>query len=251
LLLAALTVPACQSSSTPLPYIPITGIVVPSAKIVAGYGCGTGPGQVYKYAVVVSEVGPDGGPKSPISVGVFDCFADGVIENLDAGSMNYVLSIYAYNQAGYPTCLVGVCDPPDASYAGGPCFPAQGADPAMVASVAGQFAAAAQWQTTCTASQQQGAPTSASCGPLEVPPAPADGGPTTSFVCDASPGPDSGDDGSSGDAPANVVKPDASTDGAPDADAGAGADAAVGDATDATVGDQASPTDATVDVATD
>jgi hypothetical protein len=250
LLLPALAVPACQSSSTPLPYIPITGVVVPAARIVAGYGCGTGAGQVYKYAVVVSQAAADGGPTSPISIGVFDCFADGVIENLDAGSMNYVLQVYAYNSAGYPSCLVGVCVPSDAGYAGGPCYPTRDS-PSGLASLAGEFAAAAQWQTTCTASQQQGAPTSASCGPLELPPAPADGGATASIVCGDS-GPDSGDDGSSGDAPADdVVKPDASADGGA-SDAGADgtvdADAAV---EDATVGDQASPTDAAVDVAAD
>jgi hypothetical protein len=217
--LGAALVVACQSSTTPLSYTPITGIIVPAANIVAGHGCGTGPDQVYKYVVAVAYAGADGGPTCLLYLGVFDCFADGVFEMLpyDGGSMTYALSVYAYDKAGYPSSL-DVCTP-------GACYPSP--------SMAGEFAAAAQWETTCAATQQQGAPSSANCGPL------ADGGaPPASPVCGAPPtGPDSGDAGGSGDAAGDSVTPDGSSDVASD--------------TDAAVGDQASPTDATVDVVSD
>ena len=123
---------ACTSSTTTLPYTPITGIIIRSQSLVAGYGCGTadgGPGQVYRYAAVLTQAPADGGADASGSSGplpltnVFDCFTDGVFENLPTtGGSTFDLTIYAYTAAAYADARLPVSlgcapdQPRDAGY---------------------------------------------------------------------------------------------------------------------------------------
>jgi hypothetical protein len=159
---------ACNSTSNPQSYTPITGIEIQPSSLLQGLECGTGPNDVYQYvAVIWLEV--DGGPyNQPIASNVFDCFATGLFENLptaDGGSQEFFLRIFGYNQASLPSDLT--C-PDGLSVDGGVC-PAQ--DQSLAA------AAHAKWATTCNATQQQGVPVLAVCQPFElVQPVEPDGG---------------------------------------------------------------------------
>jgi hypothetical protein len=69
---------------------PITAISVPISSLLSdsNLGCGTGPNDVYKYAVVVAYADMPGYPPlsacpgAPIAGGVFDCFAQATFGNL-------------------------------------------------------------------------------------------------------------------------------------------------------------------------
>ncbi|HLK37133.1 MAG TPA: hypothetical protein VKU41_10315 [Polyangiaceae bacterium] len=157
-------VAGCPSSSTATGYTPITGIEILSSSLVAGYGCGEGPGQVYRYAAIVSYAADAGGAGALQVANVFDCFVDGVFENLpasDSGSQSFAIAVQAYNRASFPASL-------NCPAAGGPC---NAQDPGKIQAAAAQ----ATWTTTCTATQQQGIPVLAVCGPL-VPQASAEAG---------------------------------------------------------------------------
>jgi hypothetical protein len=214
---------ACTSSTTTLPYTPITGIIIRSQSLVAGYGCGTadgGPGQVYRYAAVLTYAPADGGADASASLtltNVFDCFADGVFENLPTtGGSTFELTIYAYTAAAYADARLPVSlgcspgQPPDAA------FCAQGSSAMTAAEVA-----AATWTTRCTGTQQAGAPVLASCDPLE--PVAAPGSPTPDASMDAP-----ADAATEASAPASSN--DASGDGPEGAPADAGADSGPNDA---------------------
>jgi hypothetical protein len=162
---------ACTSTTTTLPYTPITGIVILSGSLVAGYGCGTadaGPDQIYRYAAVLTYAPPDGGTDAAASqaftlTNIFDCFADGVFENLPTveGS-TFDLKIYAYKKATYDAAAL----PPTLG-----CTPGQSSDASCTPSsqaLTSSQEAAADWTTTCYATQQSGAPVLATCGPLEA-----------------------------------------------------------------------------------
>ena len=222
---------ACTSSTTPTTFTPITGIEIASAALVAGFGCGMGPGQVYRYAAVVTYqnglgAGEAGAPVTQSGVpltNVFDCFADGVFENLpssDAGSLTFKVAIFAYSfndygAAGLPAS-VGCPPVPDA----GNCTPSsQPVTPGQER--------LATLTTTCTATQQAGTPVIAVCLPLVENPA-------RSFeIGDASA--DAAREGAADAAPdATITAPDASTDGgmvSPDAAADGGATSPDGGAT--------------------
>jgi hypothetical protein len=147
----------CPSTATTTGYTPITGIVILSSALVAGYGCGTGPGQIYRYAAIV-YFATDGGPQAPpLATNVFDCFTDGVFENLpvsDSGSQDFIVAIQAYNRGTFPPELACPAD-------GGPCA---ARDPTARTLLAD--ATRATWASTCTATQQQGIPVLAVCQPL-------------------------------------------------------------------------------------
>jgi hypothetical protein len=166
----ASTVAACTSSTTTTTFPPITGIEIQSAALVAGFGCGTGPNQVYRYVAALSFAsGPDGGAGGPPAfqsgvplTNIVECFADGVFENLptsDAGSLTFSISVFAYSQsayiaAGLPSDLG--CPPvPD----GGFCIPAS-------TPVTSGQEDKASWTTLCSATEQLGTPVLAMCGPL-------------------------------------------------------------------------------------
>lgn len=179
--LAALVAPAavvcalaaCATTTTTAAYTPITGILIRSSALVAGFGCGTGPHQVYRYVAIVDYARADGGAQrdaqaepqtgGPPWTNVFDCFADGVFENLPSsstGSQAFDVSIFAYDQASYDKsglpselgCLPGLT--------------AAAACPSTPEVIAAAVTAQAPWTTTCTATQQQGIPVLAVCSPL-------------------------------------------------------------------------------------
>jgi hypothetical protein len=175
----------CTNNVTALVYTPITGIVIRSADLVAGHGCGTGPGQVYAYVAVLAQ---QNAPTVAIASTVVSCYADGVLSNLvwdagshpapDAASYVYYVYIYAYDYASFTsipqtlacsapaTPSIGCPgDFPDAT-AGTPTAPDSGIPPRYPPT----------WKTTCTASELAGEPTLAQCGALEptAPPEPSD-----------------------------------------------------------------------------
>jgi hypothetical protein len=147
----------CTTPPTTTLYTPITGIEIPSAAVVAGHGCGTRPGQVYRYAAVVAYPGEGG---ALVTSGVFDCFADGIFSNLDAGALN--VTIYAFSHSSLPDALA--CSPPAA--------PCPGDDAGVVLS----YATSADWTAACTATQVRGITAVASCSPLEPSDAAEDAG---------------------------------------------------------------------------
>jgi hypothetical protein len=219
---AACALVACATSSTTLPvFPPITGIVIRSSSLVAGIGCGTGDDQVYRYAAVVTFAPTEGGTPSTTSfTNIFDCFTDGVFENLpaDNGNLNFDVSIYAYNFKDYGPATaaapMGAGLPPDLA-----CPPgndATGCVPATTPLTDDQKKDAT-WTTLCTATQQAGVPVLAVC-PLLV--ATGDGDAATTPVDASSEASDGGE--------AGPRAPDAGADGAADA----GMDAS--DATDQT-----------------
>jgi hypothetical protein len=105
---AGSTLTGCPNGDAGLVYTPITGITVDANTLVAGYGCGMGPAQVYKYAVLVTYEN-EAGPESYAAYsGVYDCYTNAIFSNLqpdDAGSLSFSLQVYAFNQASYPTAL--------------------------------------------------------------------------------------------------------------------------------------------------
>lgn len=106
---AALAV-ACSGGAASDTIIPITGIAVRAESVTAGKGCGRGATQVFKYAVLVGELGPSTTPGGPRTFGklitsnVFDCFTDGTFVELPAdadGFGQYAVLVYAFNEAAY------------------------------------------------------------------------------------------------------------------------------------------------------
>jgi hypothetical protein len=125
---------------------------------------------------------------------IFDCFADGVFENLpssDAGSQTFNVTIFAYNKdtydkAGLPANLG--CPP---TIDGGQCTPAS-------VPLTSAQESLAPWTTLCTATQQQGTPVVAVCAPLESPAASIDTDSSAPAMLDAGDAaPDAGADAGS------------------------------------------------------
>jgi hypothetical protein len=160
----------CPAAATTVAYTPITGILIRSSALVAGYGCGTGAGQVYEYAAFLSYT-DDGGPPGPVVYsGVFDCYSDGLFSNLpadDSGSLSFDLTIIAWNRASFPPALA--CGPvvDDGGFTTCP-----GDSPDIVATNEGT----PNWITNCTATQQSGVSVLAVCAPLSATHAEADAG---------------------------------------------------------------------------
>jgi hypothetical protein len=157
-----LALAGCPNTASTSIYTPPTGIQIDSQELVAGVGCGSGPGQVYRYAAVVTQVTDAGTPF--VTSGVFNCFSDALFTNLpspDGGNTYYTIAIYAYDEAAFPAALGGC----EYSYLSTAC-------PGDDASVVRRYESQATWKTTCTATQFQGVPQVADCGEL----APADAG---------------------------------------------------------------------------
>jgi hypothetical protein len=173
----------CPTTSTLTAYTPITGIVIRSADLVAGHGCGTGPDQVYKYvAVLAYAAGGSNKPKSsivPFTSTVVSCYTDGIFSNLQgsAGSNPYdfTVYVYAYNATSFPPALA--CTPDTAGGCPGdnPCSTATPCD----AGVEPRYPP--NWTATCSATELAGVPALATCGALEPVTGAADAGapPTT------------------------------------------------------------------------
>jgi|SRR5215472_3771985 len=197
----ALALWACVDNTT-VGITPTTAIVVRSDTLVAGYGCGVGPGQVYKYAAVVVEPDASGNPSGPIvAAQVFDCFADGTFVSLnpsDSGSLTFFVLVYAYDKTQY-----------DADEAAAmPTF--ESAVGAANSSHVNDFPQIpATWTTSCTATQQANVEVLALCGPLTPAGQSSDGG-EDGPATDAPPG-DAPTDGSGEAAPAEAAT-DAPTD---------------------------------------
>jgi hypothetical protein len=181
---------SCSTTTSTTTYTPITGILIQAQSLVAGLGCGLEPNQVFRYAAAVSFApeqngGPDAGQNAvegeeagalveqndvPLT-NIFDCFVDGVFENLptsDAGSLTFTVTIYAYNEDRYDMAALPAslgCPP---AQDGSLCTP--GTQPLTDAQKK-----LAPWTTICTATQQSGTPVIAVCGPLTAPPEPGDG----------------------------------------------------------------------------
>jgi hypothetical protein len=156
----ALGAAACTTSTTTTVYTPITGIQIPSATIVSGYGCGAGADQVYRYAAVISAPVGDAATSSVLASSVFPCFSDGVFSNLPVSTTSaFSVAIYAFNQASFPTALDCTSSPCPGDDAG-----------AVAAAIA-----AANWTTTCTGTEIAGVTAIATCPPLQ-PTAAAPGG---------------------------------------------------------------------------
>jgi hypothetical protein len=212
--IACLSGEACQTSAPPAPYVPYEGINIDSPSLVAPYGCGIGPDQVYRYVATVTyapgsadagdasdATGPsDAGVGEALATGVFDCFADGVFEGLP-GAASYVVTIYGFtfaeSEAAGLACEAGA----------GPCVP-----PALDA---GTTFSGYSWTTTCTATALAGASPFAQCNEL-----------LPAGTVNADGGVDSGaETGADSDADAN-----------PDAGTGASADASLETGTDSSAG---------------
>ncbi len=151
---------ACTTDTDAGSITPITGIAIRADSLVAGFGCGTAPGQIYKYAAVVTYA-VDAGPvcaeagTADVFTGLFDCYADGVFPNLPAcstGSQAFQLDVYAYNQATYA-----------AADTNGQLESEALNNPAAFAQL---VAATATWTTTCEATQQANVEILAVCAPL-------------------------------------------------------------------------------------
>jgi hypothetical protein len=170
---AACAFGGCTNNVTALAYTPITGVVIHSQDLVAGHGCGMGPGQVYAYVAVLSQQNM---PDVPEVSTVVNCYTDGVLSNLgydagahpapDAAMFAYYLHIYAYDYASFPPSLA--CTPPIAN---GVC-PGDNPDATTLAAQSGGEAGIPPrypptWTTTCTANEYAGEPMLANCKPLE------------------------------------------------------------------------------------
>jgi hypothetical protein len=110
---AATVMPACSNVDASL-FAPLTGIDILADSLTAGRGCGTGKGQIYKYAAFVG-IPPDNGagfdagtdvagePLEYLTWGIYDCFADGIFANLctygpDASTADtFFVKVYAFN----------------------------------------------------------------------------------------------------------------------------------------------------------
>jgi len=153
----ALALAGCPNTASTSIYTPPTGIQIDSQDLVAGVGCGPGPGQVYRYAAVVTQVADAGTPF--VTSGVFNCYSDALFTNLpspDGGSTLYSIAVFAYDSASFPAALGGC----EYDTLNAPC-------PGDDASVVKRYESQATWKTTCTATQFQGVPQIATCGQLE------------------------------------------------------------------------------------
>jgi hypothetical protein len=109
ILLACLTLfVACSGSGSSTGIPPITGIVIRAETLTTGRGCGRAPNQLFKYAAIVYGYtdGPadvKGSYRTPVTAGIYDCFADGTFVELPqtGGSFTFRLEVFAYSELAY------------------------------------------------------------------------------------------------------------------------------------------------------
>ncbi len=104
-LLALAGMTACgATTTTTTAFTPITGVLVRSDALVSGFGCGTRPDQIYKFAAVVTQ-GNETLTIGGVGVGLLsDCFADAKFANLVAGpdgTLSFAVQIYAFSKEAY------------------------------------------------------------------------------------------------------------------------------------------------------
>jgi hypothetical protein len=159
---------ACSGTSSDV-LAPTTGILIRAETLTSGKGCGPGPTQLFKYAVLVYGFGaPDSidpaSPASyqrPVTANVFDCYSDGAFVNLPAapnGNSSFRLEVFAFNRPAYEAAR-GLVD--SSSLVGR--APVEGELRAFGDQIA---KAAPTWTTECSATQQLNVQALASCKPL-------------------------------------------------------------------------------------
>lgn len=221
ILLACVTIfVACSGSGSTTGIPPITGIVIRAETLTVGRGCGRGPTQLFKYAAIVYGYtdGPadvKGSYRTPITAGVYDCFADGTFVELPetAGSTTFRLEVFAYSEPAYTAARATV----DTAGTNGDAL--RTTNPT--------------WTTVCTATQLRDVQALAVCDPLVSGLAPSSVILRTEFfsratgngsICSRSllsdaGATDAGDGGAGadgGDASTDASAPDAATDGGSD-----------------------------------
>ncbi len=143
----ALSLAACTTDTGVVGLVPVTGIVVRSSSLVAGFGCGPGLTQVFKYAVVVTSA--DGQSSWG---GLYNCFADAefvALPSSDAGTYVFRVDVYAFNAASAAVTDLDA-----------------GAPAANAAPDVATLAANATWVAHCSATQQPNVEVLAVCGSL-------------------------------------------------------------------------------------
>ncbi len=151
-LLTALAALACGDTAATTSLAPVTGIVLRVESLISGFGCGTGPAEVYRYAAVVTD-----STGQHLAAATYDCFADGSFVNLTVqpdGGAEYTVQVYAFNQAAYIAADVNNA--------------VEKAVANLPASLGALKDLHPTWQTTCTASQLQNVQTLAVCAPLTL-----------------------------------------------------------------------------------
>lgn len=162
---AAVALPACDTTDAG-PLAPVAGITIRSQSLTEGYGCGTSPGQVYKYVAVVRQVAGGSSPGLIASWQIYDCFADGTFAYLctygaDGGVSDFDVSVYAYNADTWGSVGSSIQNRLETDTAQG-LFPVNcPADAGGIANPPSE--SAANWTTTCTATQQEGIQVLANC----------------------------------------------------------------------------------------
>jgi hypothetical protein len=173
-LVAAAVAIACGGTATSDTITPITGIVIRAERLTTGRGCGTKPGQVFKYAAVVFEhhaghsidTRDPGSFDLPLTANVYDCFTDGTFVELPASpgdnSVTYRIELYIYDQPAYAQS--------EADIAGATNDIALALDaaalPAATAAVGRLRTTRPVWTTTCGATQQEQVEVLAVCDPI-------------------------------------------------------------------------------------
>jgi hypothetical protein len=150
---------ACTTTTTTT-VPPVTGILIRAETLTSERGCGTGPTQLYKYAVLVysaepslvdTDAGTDRKYNVPQPGNVFDCFTDGEFVSLPdtKGNTTFRLEVFAFNEAAYRAASAiidrGGIASDDAAL--------RNANPT--------------WTTVCMATQQPDVETLATCDPLK------------------------------------------------------------------------------------
>lgn len=100
-----------STTATTTTFTPITGIEILASELTVGHGCSdtpeAGSNAVFRYAAIVSYAPDSGAPDGGVTVwaDVFECFANGVFENLpvnDGGNQLFDLVVFAWTEAGFP-----------------------------------------------------------------------------------------------------------------------------------------------------
>lgn len=90
----------CGDTAASTAYTPQTGVIVRSEALTTGIGCGTGATQIFKYVAVAVDA-----DNHAAAAGTFECFADGVLVNLQpaasTASLDYTVKVYAFNQTAF------------------------------------------------------------------------------------------------------------------------------------------------------
>lgn len=163
--IGAATLVGCPSSTTTLPYTPYTGINFVSQLIVAGVGCGTAPGQVLKYAVIISDPSDAGAPDlSPLSDGgpgaygsLVNCYTNGIFASTSTAPNGgptvqgwiYAYDVQAFQESqplipGFASCTAATC-------------------PLSLSDMQAVVRTPSTYTTTCTANPEVGDNVQASC----------------------------------------------------------------------------------------